>query len=160
MTINSVETTQVRTLDELDKSLINLLQHGMPVCERPFEAIAKEVDSEEHIVIEKLNALLTDKTLSRFGPMFDAACLGGAFTLAALSVPEERFDEVTEVVNSFEQIAHNYKRTHSYNMWFVIGTETQQEIDQVIEQIEAKTGLEVLNAPKLEEFYVGLYLPV
>ena len=92
--------------------------------------------------------------------MFDAACLGGAFTLAALAVPEERFDQVNEIVNSFEQVAHNYKRTHYYNMWFVLGTETEQEILDVIADIETQTGLEVLNAPKMEEFYVGLYLPV
>jgi len=75
-------------------------------------------------------------------------------------VPDERFEQVTDIVNSFEQIAHNYKRDHDYNMWFVIGTEQEEEIDQVIKSIEEKTGLSVLNVPKLEEFYVGLYLPV
>jgi len=147
-------------LNKLDKTLINLLQHGLPVCERPFEAVAKEVASTETEVIERLNDLLGNKILSRFGPMFDAACLGGAFTLAALDVPEERFEEVTEIVNGFEQIAHNYKRNHDYNMWFVIGTEQEEEINQVIAAIEEKTALKVLNVPKLEEFYVGLYLPV
>lgn len=160
MSDRTLQSSQERQLDELDKNLINLLQHGLPVCERPFEAIAKDVNSQEHIVIERLNNLLTDRTLSRFGPMFDAACLGGAFTLAALDVPEDRFEQVTDIVNSFEQIAHNYKRDHDYNMWFVIGTEQEEEIDQVIKSIEEKTGLSVLNVPKLEEFYVGLYLPV
>ena len=152
--------TPEKPLDQLDKNLINLLQHGLPVCERPFEAVAKKVNSNEQEVIERLNSLLGQKTLSRFGPMFDAACLGGAFTLAALDVPEDRFEEVTEIVNGFEQIAHNYKRKHDYNMWFVIGTELEEEIEQVIAAIEDKTNLKVLNVPKLEEFYVGLYLPV
>ncbi|WP_286266838.1 Lrp/AsnC family transcriptional regulator [Thalassotalea atypica] len=153
-------THEVVELTPLDKGLINLLQHGLPVCERPFEVIANELNSTEEEVITHLNQLLESKVLSRFGPMFDAACLGGAFTLAALAVPDERFEAVTAQVNSFEQIAHNYRRTHQYNMWFVIATESQQEIYQVIEEIENMTGLEVLNAPKLEEFYVGLYLPV
>lgn len=147
-------------LSSLDKGLINLLQHGLPVCERPFDVIAQELNSTEDVVIEHLNQLLESKVLSRFGPMFDAACLGGAFTLAALAVPEDRFEAVTKQVNSLEQIAHNYKRTHHYNMWFVIATESQQEIDDVIDEIERMTKLEVLNAPKIEEFYVGLYLPV
>lgn len=148
------------SLSPLEKSLINLLQHGLPVCERPFEQIADELNTTETEVINHLNALLDKKVLSRFGPMFDAACLGGAFTLAALSIPEAEFDTVTEQVNSFEQIAHNYRRDHQFNMWFVIATESQQEIDQVIAQIEQLTGYPVLNTPKLEEFYVGLYLPV
>jgi len=153
-------TTLVADLSQLDKELINLLQHGLPVCERPFLQIAEELNSSEDEIIEHLNQLLESKVLSRFGPMFDAACLGGAFTLAALSVPEGDFEKVTEQVNSFEQIAHNYRRDHAFNMWFVIATESQEEIDQVIEKIEEKTKLSVLNTPKLEEFYVGLYLPV
>jgi DNA-binding Lrp family transcriptional regulator len=153
-------TTVVAELSKLDKGLINLLQHGLPVCERPFLQIAQELNSTEDEIIDHLNQLLESKVLSRFGPMFDAACLGGAFTLAALSVPEEDFEKVTEQVNSFEQIAHNYRRAHAFNMWFVIATESQEEIDQVIKEIEEKTNLPVLNTPKLEEFYVGLYLPV
>lgn len=148
------------TLSALDKSLINMLQNGLPVCESPFAEIAKQVGSTEEQVIEHLNNLLEDKTLSRFGPMFDAACLGGAFTLAAMQVPEENFEQVSEAVNEFEQVAHNYKRAHLLNMWFVVATESEEEIDQVIQAIEKKANIEVFNFPKLEEFYVGLYLPV
>lgn len=146
-------------LDEHDKKIINLLQQGLPVCEQPFANIAEQLTLTEQDVLNRLESLLENKVLSRFGPMFDADCFGGAFTLAALQVPEQDFDKVTKIVNNFEQIAHNYQRDHTYNMWFVIATESAQEIQQVIAQIEQKTGLEVLNAPKLKEFYVGLYLP-
>ena len=154
MTESAIEFTQ------LEKQLINELQKGLPVCEKPFEQVAQTLDTTEEKVLSSLQYLLDTKVLSRFGPMFDAACLGGAFTLAALAVPEERFEEVNNIVNNFEQVAHNYKREHYYNMWFVIGTESEQEIHDVIADIEQQSGLEVLNAPKLEEFYVGLYLPI
>ncbi|MGB1262183.1 MAG: Lrp/AsnC family transcriptional regulator [Cognaticolwellia sp.] len=152
--------TDLAELTALDKQLINILQRGVPVAERPFLEIAQQLNSTEQEVIDRLNNLLSSKVLTRFGPMFDAACLGGAFTLAALSVPEHRFDEVTQQVNSFEQVAHNYRRSHDFNMWFVVGTESAEEVNQVIEKIEEKTALPVLNTPKLEEFYVQLYLPV
>ena len=152
--------TELATLNELDKQLINLLQQGVPVAERPFLEIAKQLNTSEDDVISHLTQLMDKKVLTRFGPMFDAACLGGAFTLAALAVPEERFEEVTQQVNSFEEVAHNYRRSHDFNMWFVVGTESAAEVNQVIEKIENKTSLPVLNTPKLEEFYVQLYLPV
>ncbi|GAA6170406.1 Lrp/AsnC family transcriptional regulator [Colwellia sp. KU-HH00111] len=158
--MDKAASTQVSELSALDIALINLLQKGLPVCERPFAEIAITLNTTEAEVIEHLKALRENKILTRFGPMFDAACLGGAFTLAALAVPEADFDKVTEQVNSFEQIAHNYRRDHTFNMWFVIATESQSEIEQVINAIEKKTQLPVLNTPKLEEFYVGLYLPV
>lgn len=147
-------------MDNLDKQLINLLQKGLPVCENPFVQVAEQLSSSEDIVLAKLQALLDDGTLTRFGPMFDAVSLGGAFTLAAMCVPEKEFDRVADVVNSFAQVAHNYERCHQLNMWFVIGTEDEAEIAEVIEQIEQKTAIAVVNMPKEHEFFVGLYLPV
>ncbi|MFT6206398.1 MAG: DNA-binding Lrp family transcriptional regulator [Colwellia sp.] len=158
--ISKSRKCQTVELSTLEKQLINLLQHGLPVCERPFAQIAEEISSTEQAVIKCLTKLRSEKVLTRFGPMFDAASLGGAFTLAALAVPEADFDFVTEQVNSFEQIAHNYRRDHDFNMWFVIATESVEEIEQVVKAIERKTGLKVLNVPKLKEFYVSLYLPV
>lgn len=152
-------TTALAELSTLDKKLINLLQRGLPIVERPFLAIAEQLNSSEDEVLERLNHLMSNKVLTRFGPMFDAVCLGGAFTLAALAVPEDRFEEVTEQVNSFDEVAHNYRRTHDFNMWFVVGAESEAQVNQVISNIEQKTTLPVLNTPKLEEFYVQLYLP-
>lgn len=152
-------TTELAELSELDKQLINLLQRGLPVAERPFLAIAEQLNSSEDEVLERLNHLMTSRVLTRFGPMFDAVCLGGAFTLAALAVPENRFEEVAAQVNSFDEVAHNYRRTHDFNMWFVVGAESEAEVNQVISSIEKTTTLPVLNTPKLEEFYVQLYLP-
>ncbi len=159
----ALKTPQSNTpieLDALDKQLLNLLQKGLPVCEQPFLDVATQLNSDEKTILTKLQTLLDNGVLSRFGPMFDAACLGGAFTLAAIEVPEERFVEVTNIVNSFAQVAHNYQREHRLNMWFVIGTENSEEITDVIQQIEQKTGLPVVNMPKEHEFFVGLYLPV
>ncbi|PCI61728.1 MAG: AsnC family protein [Gammaproteobacteria bacterium] len=157
--MTSMQSQSAIALDDIDKKIINVLQRGLPVCVQPFAEIAQQLAISEQEILNRLDNLLDNKVLSRFGPMFDAACFGGAFTLAALQVAEENFEEITKIVNDFEQIAHNYKRDHQYNMWFVIATESQQEIAQVIAKIEQATGLEVLNAPKLKEFYVGLYLP-
>ena len=149
-----------QSFSPLEKQLINLLQVGLPISERPFADVAKQCNVAENEVISCLQNLLDTGILTRFGPMFDAACLGGAFTLAAMEVPEARFEEVSQIVNSFEQVAHNYKREHQLNMWFVVGTEQADEINDVLSQIEQKSGLPVFNMPKEEEFYVGLYLPV
>jgi hypothetical protein len=63
---------------------------------------------------------------------------------------------VAEVVNSFPQVAHNYERKDRLSMWFVLATETPEELQEALSAIETKTGYRVYNMPKLEEFYVGL----
>jgi DNA-binding Lrp family transcriptional regulator len=145
-------------MDVRDQELINALHGGVPVEERPYAAIAERLAMTEEEVIERLQTLLADRTLTRFGPLYDAAKLGGAFTLAALSAPEDRFDEVAEIVNSFPEVAHNYAREHALNMWFVVGAERPERIAEVLSQIKDRTGLEVLNMPKEEEYFLELRL--
>jgi len=145
-------------MDELSRKLINRYQGGIPIVERPFLGMAVELNSDEVSVISTINKLLNDKTLSRFGPLYNAACLGGGLTLAALSAPEKDYPMVSSQVNSLAEVAHNYRREHELNMWFVIATETPGEIENTIKTIEGLTGLKVYNFPKLREYYLGLWL--
>jgi DNA-binding Lrp family transcriptional regulator len=143
-------------LEPLDRAIINTLQGGFPLCERPYARVAEELGTSEEELIARLQRLLDDKILSRFGPMYHAERLGGGLTLAALTVPEERFEAVAAQVNAFAEVAHNYQRDHSLNMWFVLATESPQRIDEVIGEIERLTGLTVFNMPKEQEFFIGL----
>ena len=145
-------------MDARDLELINALHGGVPIEERPYTSIGRLLGMTEEEVIERLQRLLADRTLTRFGPLYDAAKLGGAFTLAAMAVPEDRFEEVAEIVNSFPEVAHNYAREHALNMWFVVGAERPERIAEVLSQIKDRTDLEVLNMPKEEEYFLELRL--
>ena len=147
-------------LDEFDRRLLNRLQHGLPLVRHPWQELASELDAPQERIRQRLQELLDDGTLTRFGPMFDIEQLGGAFTLAALCVPEERFDEVAQQLDGMPAVAHNYRREHEYNMWFVLATETPERITETIAEIETATGYPVYNMPKQEEFHVRLHLPV
>jgi hypothetical protein len=41
-------------------------------------------------------------------------------------------------------------------MWFVLATETPDDIARVALQIECETLLPVLRLPKLDEYFIGL----
>ena len=79
---------------------------------------------------------------------------------ARLLIAENDYEKVTEIVNSYSEVAHNYKRDHDLNMWFVLATDSPEKIDAVNSQIEKKSGLKVYNMPKLDEYFIGLNLPV
>ncbi len=146
-------------MDARDSRLIDALHGGFPVCTRPYAAVAESLGMSEGEVIDRLARLLDDGTLTRFGPLYDAARLGGAFTLAAMSVPEERFDAVAEIVNGFPEVAHNYRRDHRFNMWFVVATERPEGIAGTLDRIRERTGLAVLDLPKEQEYFLELRLP-
>ncbi len=147
-------------LDTVDRRIINSLQGGFPVCERPFEAAARDLGISELELISRLEVLQERKCLSRFGPMYNAERLGGDVTLAAMAVPQERYEDVAELVNAHGEVAHNYARDHQYNMWFVVAAERPEQIAEVLGRIEIETGLKVLNLPKLEEYFIGLKVAV
>ncbi|SHE19465.1 Lrp/AsnC family transcriptional regulator [methanotrophic endosymbiont of Bathymodiolus puteoserpentis (Logatchev)] len=145
-------------MDEIDRAIINTLQVGFPICPSPYKKVAKTLNISEQALIERLQTLLDNGILSRFGPMFHAEQMGGALTLAAIKAPQDNYDTMAEIINSFPEVAHNYAREHVLNMWFVLATETPEQIQQVINQIEAQTGLTVYNMPKIQEYFVGLKL--
>lgn len=147
-------------MDDIDRAIINTLQGDLPVCERPYREAAQRIGIDEDELLTRLERLREDGVLTRVGPMFQIEKMGGAFTLAALRAPDSEFDQVAEQVNVFPEIAHNYARDHVLNMWFVIATETPEEIAQVIGRIEEKTGCTVFNFPKSREYFVEMKLKV
>ena len=147
-------------LDASSCKIINSLQTGFPLTTRPFLTAAQSLEMSEEELIAKIKELLKTGFLTRFGPLFNAEQMGGGLTLAALAVPAERYEQVTEMVNSFPEVAHNYAREHTLNMWFVLATESRSEIATVIDKIEKATGLQVFNLPKLEEYRLGFKLHI
>lgn len=145
-------------MDAADRTIINRLQGGFPICPQPYAAMAERMGLNEDELITRIERMLHDKVLTRFGPMFDAEKMGGAFSLAAMQVPAEDFERVAAIVNAHPQVAHNYQREHALNMWFVLATDTPQGISEAIAAIEQATGYRVFNLPKQEEYFIGLHL--
>ena len=142
----------------VDRQIIDKLQGDFPLCERPYAEAAERLGIAENELLARLQRLLDDKVLTRFGPMVQIERMGGAFVLAALAVPEGRYGEVTGLVNALPQVAHNYRREHALNMWFVLATETPQGIAEAIAKIERDTGLPVYAFPKEREYFVEMKL--
>ncbi|MBP7131399.1 MAG: AsnC family transcriptional regulator [Aquabacterium sp.] len=146
-------------LDDMDRRLINHLHGGFPLSHAPYAEVGRQLGLTQDEVIARLDRLLSDGWLTRFGPLFQIEAAGGQFVLAAIAVPQERFEEITRIVNDQTEVAHNYRREHALNMWFVIGAESPAEAQTVCQRIESLTGLQVWAFPKEREFFVELRLP-
>jgi DNA-binding Lrp family transcriptional regulator len=150
--------TSLAAPDELDRRIINALHGGFPLCDEPYRAVAGQLGIATCELLQRLERMLQDKILTRFGPLFQVERIGGAFVLAALAVPEDRYEQVAAQVNALPSVAHNYRREHRLNMWFVLATETPEGIDAAIRCIEAETQLPVFAFPKEREYFVELKL--
>lgn len=137
------------------RDLIERFQRGIPVRKRPYQSMAERLDCTQSQILDDLSALCSEGVVSRVGPVF-APKRAGASTLAALAVPEQRLEAVAEIVSGYDEVNHNYEREHAYNLWFVVTAADREGIDAVLADIGARTGLEVLDLPMLEDFYIDL----
>ena len=151
-------------VDARDARLLERLHGDLPLTDRPFAEVGAELGMGEDEVLERLRRLFTLGVLTRFGPLVQIERAGGRFVLAALEVPEPRFDEVAAIVNALPEVAHNYRRESDLNtplnMWFVLATETKEGIAEAVHKIEVATGLTVYPFPKLKEYFVEMKLSV
>lgn len=143
-----------------DLRILDRLHGELPLSDRPFADVAAELGLDEDLVIERVRQWLAQGLLTRFGPLYQIERAGGRLVLAAIAVPDARYDAVAAAVNAFPEVAHNYRREHRLNMWFVVATETPAGADDALRRIEAATGLPVLAFPKEREYFVELKLPL
>ncbi len=148
------------TIDPVDALLIHRLHGDFPLSSQPFREVGQQLGLAEDEVIDRLQRMLDDGLLTRFGPLFQIERAGGQFVLAAMQVPEDRFDTVAALVNAHQEVAHNYRREHAFNMWFVLGCSSAEAARAACHRIEHETGLRVYAFPKEKEFFVELRLPV
>jgi DNA-binding Lrp family transcriptional regulator len=86
--------------------------------------------------------------------------LGYTSTLCAAQVPEERLEDFVEMVNRYPGVTHNYLRRHHFNVWFTLIAESRERLDQILAEIKAASGVEVLSLPALEVFKIKVDFPV
>ena len=146
-------------LDDVDATLIDEYQSGFPVAERPFRTVAADLGIEERYALERVEQLRERGIFRRFGAVLNPPVIGSS-TLAAVKAPEDRFNEIAEVINGYRQVNHNYRRDHEWNMWFVVTAGSRKRRNAILGEIEERTGCPVLNLPMLTDYYIDLEFPV
>ena len=143
------------TYTPLEFRLLNEWQRGFPLVPAPFSRIARELGSDEKTVIAALDALRAQGVVSRVGPVF-APRRVGASTLAALSAPPGRLDEIAAIVSARPEVNHNYEREHRYNLWFVVTAADEDTLACTLDEIADNTGCAVISMPLVDEFHIDL----
>ena len=134
-------------LTKLQKQLCNALQDGLPICDRPFAQIAKDLNSDEKTVLEQTSELKKSGVVRRFRAVINYRALGKVSTLVAAHVPDESFQEVAEAVNSTDGVSHNYRRGHFYNLWFTLQMQRAAQIKAVLSELSGRFGIEFHSLP-------------
>jgi len=146
-------------MDDIDRRLLDEFQRGFPLDPRPYAVIAGRLGCTEAEVLERLGRLKAGGAVSRVGATFRPHRVGSS-TLAAMAVPAERLEHVAAVIDSFEEVNHNYQRAHRLNLWFVVTAPTRERVEEVLGSISAAAGLEVQEFPLVRSYRLDLGFPL
>lgn len=148
-------------MDRTDRRILRAVQSHLPIAERPFAELGRELGLSEQEVLQRLAALKRRGIIRRIGGNFDSARLGFAATLCAAKVPEDKFAAFVAAVNAFPGVTHNYRRDHEYNVWFTFIAESMEVIDRHLAELSRRTGVEdILSLPSLKKYKIQVDFPV
>lgn len=139
----------------LERELLDGFQKEFPLEPRPFRAIAERLGCDEETVLVLLRRMKDAGLITRIGPVF-APHRAGASTLAAMAVPEDRLEEVANLVSEYDEVNHNYEREHDFNLWFVLTAPSADRVAAVLDEIADRAGLSVMELPLEEAFHIDL----
>lgn len=144
-------------LDHIDKAILRELQGNLLVVNRPFEAVARKIGISEADFFSRVQRLIEEDVIRKFGLRIDSKKVGYASTLVAMKVEHSRIDEVAEKLNAYEEVTHNYAREHEYNLWFTLIAESEARLNELFKEIELKLKpLDMLNLPVLRKFKINV----
>lgn len=159
MTTEPSAATIDEQFDELDRLLLDQYQHGFPVCAEPFDQIGTTHGFDPDAVVTRVRSFVGSGLVRRVGPVLDPGAIG-ASTLAALRVPDEDVEAVASILNEYPQVTHNYQRAHEWTLWFVLTARSADQREQLLDDIDRRTGYEPLSLPKQRTYCVDMQFPV
>jgi DNA-binding Lrp family transcriptional regulator len=150
-------------LDQADRELLRILQHDFPIVPQPYKELAERLGWDEDTVISKMDTLIKNGIIRKFGAKISPRNMGFISTLAAMTIPESQMDFTVKIINSYNGVTHNYLRDvdeGNPNLWFTLTEPDDETLNAHLKQIEEKTGNPVIRLPATKIFKIGVKLDV
>lgn len=142
-------------LDNIDRSILNIIQSGFPVDPHPYQVIADDTGITEAEAHRRVLAMKESGVIRRIGASYNSRGLNFSSTLCSVKVPPELLDAVVAKINSYGEVTHNYQRNHAYNVWFTVIAESPARISRILKEIQDATGCaEIRNMPAIKTFKI------
>ena len=135
-------------LSEKDRQLIAEIQGGLPLASHPYAEIGERVGLSEQEVIERIGSLQAGGVIKRMGIVVRHHELGyTANAMVVWEVPDERLDEIGDLLGSQDCVTLCYQRPRRlpdwpYNLFCMIHGQKRERVLQIIDAIVESECLE------------------
>jgi len=130
---------------DLEKKIIALLQTDIPVVERPFLEMAKQIGITEAEFLQVLKDLNDRGMIRRFGATLKHQKSGfKANAMVAWKVAEERVEQAGTIMATFQEITHCYRRNPApgwrYNLYTMVHAASEEAVHAIVKRISEAVG--------------------
>jgi len=134
-------------LTKIEKKVIAAFQGDIPISERPYLEIAEKIGISEDLLLETLQDLNDRGVMRRFGATLRHQKSGyKANAMVAWQVEENRIEEVGEIMASFRQVSHCYRRNPNgdwpYNLYTMVHAMEESMCHEIARKMSEKAGVE------------------
>ena len=124
------------SMDAIDKAILEKLQQGLAVCNRPYLQMASDIGTSEQEVVSRINSMKEKGIIRRISAFYNSKKLGYTSALCATRVDEDKITDVSRLINRYSGVTHNYVREDEYNIWFTLIAENELALDRILSEIE------------------------
>jgi DNA-binding Lrp family transcriptional regulator len=97
--------------------------------------------------------------LRQLSAIFDTRALGYGSSLVAAKIDADRVDDAAAVISAHPGVSHNYKRNHSFNLWYTIAVPPGDVLEEHVDVLHADSGALVTRVlPTLKLYKIGVKL--
>ena len=137
--------------------LLNRIQKDIPIVERPYRVLGEEVGLSEDEVLSILSGVKAEGVLRQVSAIFDTRTLGYKSSLVAAVYDEDQLDAGAETVNLHPGVSHNYRRNHSFNLWYTIAVPPESDLEAHVQRLHDLSGARLTRLmPTLHLFKIGV----
>ncbi len=145
-------------MDTIDRKILNLINNGLPLDQRPFHVVARSVGISEEETIERINKLKGSGIIRRIGAVLNPRSIGWESTLCAADIPMDRLEAFADFVGRFTEVTHNYLREGQPNCWFTLISPNSERLAEIIDGIEKAFAVKLLNLPARKVYKIRVAL--
>jgi DNA-binding Lrp family transcriptional regulator len=149
--------------DPIDIKLLELIQVAVPVTERPFGDIGRQIGASEEKTLERVQRLKAARVIRQISAILDTRSLGYASSLVAAQVDPSRVDEAAAIISQHPGVSHNYLRNHSFNLWYTIAVSplSRLGLEKTVELLHRQSEARSTRLlPTLKLFKIGVKFDV
>ena len=141
----STESTAEPVTDE-EIRLIRELQKDIPIESRPFDSLAANAGASTSHLLEKARQFIGNGRMRRFAAVLHHRKAGfGANAMGVWAVPDERVEEVGQLMSTFAAVSHCYLRPSysdwPYNIFTMVHGRSPEDCEATLAAIAEKTNI-------------------